>query len=197
MKQVRIILWVAVAIAAVLAGILFLNSRQQQPVTRSVAQGSLGGPFTLVGADGQPFSSARLAGKPYAIFFGFTHCPDVCPTTLARLVKLRNQLGRGDAAFNIVFVSVDPKRDGPKDVGAYSAAFNAPVIGLTGSPAQIERVKKQFGIFSQETSDGSGGYTVDHTATTLLFDESGKLAGTIAADEADGPALDKLKLLTA
>ena len=197
MKQVRIILWVAVAIAAVLAGILFLNSRQQQPVTRSVAQGSLGGPFTLVGADGQPFSSARLAGKPYAIFFGFTHCPDVCPTTLARLVKLRNQLGRGDAAFNIVFVSVDPKRDGPKDVGAYSAAFNAPVIGLTGSPAQIERVKKQFGIFSQETSDGSGGYTVDHTATTLLFDGNGKLAGTIAAEEPDGPALDKLKLLTA
>ena len=198
MRQVRIILWVAVAIAAVLASILWLNSQQQQqqPVTRSTAQGSFGGPFTLVGADGQPFSSARLAGKPYAIFFGFTHCPDVCPMTLARLVKLRGQLGRGDDAFNIVFVSVDPKRDGPKEVGAYSAAFNAPVIGLTGSPAQIQQVTKQYGIVAQETPDGRGGYTVDHTATTLLFDRSGKLAGTIAPEEQDGPALDKLKLLT-
>ena len=197
MKQIRIVLWVAVAVAAVLAGILFLNQSQPASTTRPVSGASFGGPFTLVGADAQPFPSSRLAGKPYAIFFGFTHCPDVCPTTLARLVKLRKQLGRGDEAFNIVFVSVDPKRDGAKEVGAYSAAFNAPVIGLTGSPAQIERVKKQYGIFSQEVPGESGGYTVDHTATTLLFDRRGKLAGTIAADEQDAPALDKLKLLTA
>ena len=197
MKQVRIILWVAVALTALLAALLLLNQRPLPSTSRPVAQASFGGPFTLVGADGQPFASSRLAGKPYAIFFGFTHCPDVCPTTLARLVKLRGQLGRGDAAFNIVFVSVDPERDGPKEVGAYSAAFNAPVIGLTGSPAQIEQVKKQYGIFSQAAADGSGGYTVDHTATTLLFDGSGKFSGTIAPDEQDGPALDKLKLLTA
>lgn len=196
MRQVRIILWVAVALAALLAGILFLTQNPDRPATQQVTQSALGGPFTLVGADGRPFSGSRLAGKPYAIFFGFTHCPDVCPTTLARLVKLRGELARGDEAFNIVFVSVDPKRDGPKEVGAYSAAFDAPVIALTGSPAQIEQVKKQYGIYSQEVPDGSGGYTVDHTASTLLFDRNGELAGTIAAEEQDGPALDKLKLLT-
>jgi protein SCO1/2 len=161
-----------------------------------MVQASFGGPFTLVGSDGQPFPSSRLAGKPYAIFFGFTHCPDVCPTALARLVKLRRELGQGDDSFRIVFVSVDPERDGPEQVGAYEKAFGGPVIALTGSPEQVAQVKKQYGIFSQKVPDGSGGYTVDHTATVLLFDRNGRFASTISAEEQDAPALDKLKQLT-
>ena len=104
----------------------------------------------MVDSKGQPFASSKLAGRPYAIFFGFTHCPDVCPTTLARLVKLRRQLGADDAAFQIVFVTVDPERDGPAEVGRYADLFGAPVIGLTGSPAQVARVKKDYGIFSEK-----------------------------------------------
>jgi protein SCO1/2 len=158
---------------------------------------NLGGPFTLVGADGSPFSSSKLNGRPYAIFFGFTHCPDVCPTTLARMVRLRNQLGRGADAFDIVFVSVDPERDGPKEVGAYSQLFGSPVIGLSGSPVQIDQVKKQFGIFSEKVPDGAGGYTVDHTATVLLFGKDGKFDSTIAHEEQDPAALAKLQRITA
>src|SRR5687767_3039269 len=149
MRRLRLILWIFVGAAVLALGVLLVvrNRAEQSSATRAAANFTLGGPFTLTGADGKPFSSSSLAGKPYAIFFGFTHCPDVCPTTLSRLVRLRSQLGRADA-FNIVFVSVDPRRDGPKEVGAYSTAFNAPVIGLTGSAAQIEQVKKQYGIFS-------------------------------------------------
>lgn len=158
---------------------------------------TIGGPFTLVGSDGQTFSSSKLAGKPYAIFFGFTHCPDVCPTTLARMVQLRRQLGEGDDAFEIVFVTVDPERDGPSEVGKYGELFDSSVIGLTGSPAQIEQVKKQFGIFSQKVPDESGGYSVDHTATVLLFDRSGDLIGTIAPEESKDAAIAKLKRLIA
>jgi protein SCO1/2 len=157
---------------------------------------NFGGPFTLVGGDGQPFSSASLVGKPYVVYFGYTRCPDTCPTTLNRLVHLRRQVGLGDDSFKIVFITVDPERDGPKEVGSYQKAFGTPIIGLTGSPAQIEQVKKEYGIYSEKVPEAGGDYSVDHTATVLLFDRNGKFAGTIAPDEPDSTALDKLKLLT-
>ena len=196
MRQVRILLWLLVA--AALGGLAYLLLRPAPEAAPKVdrAVASIGGPFTLVGSDGRPFPSSRLAGKPFAVFFGFTHCPDVCPVTLQRLVRLRKQLGRGDDAFNIVFVSVDPERDGPKEVGAYEQAFGGPVIGLTGSPSQVEQVKKQYGIFSRKVDHGNGHYMVDHTAAVLLFDAQGRFVGTIAAEEQDQPALDKLERIT-
>jgi protein SCO1/2 len=108
------------------------------------------------------------------------------------MVRLRAQAAMQDDV-SIVFVTVDPERDGPAEVGKYAALFNAPIIGLTGSPAQIQQVKKQFGIFSQKSPDGAGGYSVDHTATVLLFDSAGKFVATIAPEEPDTPAIDKLK----
>ena len=194
MKAIRIVLWVMVAAAAVVLGALYL--RQSAPAPQpTTTQVSFGGPFTLVDSKGQPFASSKLAGRPYAMFFGFTHCPDVCPTTLARLVRLRRQLAAGDSAFQIVFVTVDPERDGPAEVGRYTDLFGAPVIGLTGSPAQIGQVKKQFGIFSEKAGTGDA-YTVDHTAAVLLFDKDGQFQSTIAPDEPDQAALAKLKRLT-
>jgi protein SCO1/2 len=198
LRNVRLLLWVLVLLAAAGAAWLILRGQSQQATSPVTSQRlNLGGPFTLVGADGSPFSSSKLNGRPYAIFFGFTHCPDVCPTTLARMVRLRNQLGRGADAFDIVFVSVDPERDGPKEVGAYSQLFGSPVIGLSGSPVQIDQVKKQFGIFSEKVPDGAGGYTVDHTATVLLFGKDGKFDSTIAHEEQDPAALAKLQRITA
>jgi protein SCO1/2 len=197
MRRLRIILWIAVAITLVAGGFLLLRKPAQRPPVQSIDLSSIGGPFTLVGSDGQPFSSAKLNGKPYAIFFGFTHCPDVCPTTLARLVKLRQQLGAGEQPFEILFVTVDPQRDGPSEVGKYAELFNSPIVGLTGSPAQIGQVKKQFGIFSEKVERPDGDYTVNHTSTVLLFDRGGKFAGTIAPEEQDDAALAKLKLISA
>ena len=194
MRTARILLWALVALA--LAGMAVLLLRQP---ASEIAQGSvkLGGPFTLTSADGQTFSSTALAGKPYAIFFGFTHCPDVCPTALARMVKLRRQLGAGTDAFQIVFVSVDPERDGPAELRNYLSLFPDPIVGLTGTQARIDHAKRQFGIFSQKVPDKSGGYTVDHTATILLFDRQGDFVATISAEENDGVALDKLKRIAA
>jgi protein SCO1/2 len=199
LKQVRTLLWVLVALAiAGTAALMFMHrgpvqSPQSAPAT---TQSSFGGPFTLVGADGKPFSSAKLEGKPYAIYFGFTRCGDVCPTTLSRLVKLRRQAG-GDAALNILFVTIDPEHDGPKEVGQYATLFGAPIIGLTGSQAQIDQVKKQYGIFAQPMPDAPMGKEMEHTATVLLFDRSGKFVSTIAPDEPDSSALDKVKALIA
>ena len=196
MKALRIILWVLVAAVLLALGALYLLKPSQEPEPEPMAiQANFGGPFTLVDGTGQPFASSKLTGRPYAMFFGFTHCPDVCPTTLARLVRLRRQLGQ-DNSFHIVFVTVDPERDGPAEVGRYSDLFGAPVIGLTGSPAQIGQVKKQFGIYSEKSGSGDA-YSVDHTATVLLFDKDGQFQSTISPDEQDQAALAKLRRLTA
>lgn len=142
--------------------------------------------------NGKLFSSQALAGKPYAMYFGFTRCGDVCPTTLSRLVKLRRQVAN-DQALRIVFVTIDPANDGPQEVGQYAGLFNAPIIGLTGSKSQIDRVKKQYGIFAEPTPHAAMGKEMNHTATVLLFDRAGKFASTISADEPDAAAAAKLK----
>ena len=196
-RQVRILLWVLVALAVV--GTVALVALRRAPVNApqmqaAPVQARFGGPFNLVGGDGKPFSSEALAGKPYAIYFGFTRCGDVCPTTLSRLVRLRCDAAN-DLAMKIVFVTIDPLNDGPKEVGQYATLFNAPIIGLTGTPAQIEQVKKQYGIFAQPSMHPMAGKEMEHTATVLLFGRDGRFVGTIAPDEPDSSALDKLKRL--
>ena len=190
------------AITLILALSLGLSAcgspNDQVPLSQApLAGAAIGGPFTLTGSDGQPFASNRLNGKPAAIFFGFTHCPDVCPTTLARLTRLRRQLGQGDDAFSVVFISVDPERDTPAEVGNYMSLFNSPVIGLTGTPAQIEQVKKQFGIYSRKVEQPGGSYSVDHTASVILLDKNGQFVATLSPEEGDQVALEKLKRITA
>jgi len=197
MRKLRIALWVLVALAAGAFAYLQFRPAPEQTQSEAFDLASFGGSFTLTGSDGKPFSSNSLSGKPYALFFGFTHCPDVCPTTLARMVKLRNRLNAGQRPFEVLFITVDPERDGPAEVGKYADLFDSPIIGLTGSPEQITRVKKQFGIFSRKVPDQSGGYSVDHTSTVLLFDRSGRFSGTLAPEEQDSVALDKLKRITA
>lgn len=193
----RLLLWLVVALAVAGVAVLLLVQRvtvHPPQAEAPIAQSNFGGPFTLVGADGKPFSSAKLSGKPYAMYFGFTRCGDVCPTTLSRLVKLRNQVG-GQNAFNIVFVTIDPARDGPKEVGQYATLFNSPIIGLTGSPAQIDQVKKQFGIYAQPSPDPMPGKEMMHSAIVLLFDRNGRFVSTIAPDEPDSDAVAKLQKL--
>jgi protein SCO1/2 len=195
---VRLLLWLLVGLAIAGSAALLLIPRDQAPseppTSAGPAKATFGGPFKLTGGDGKAFSSQALAGKPYAIYFGFTRCGDVCPTTLSRLVKLRREAA-SDQAMHIVFVTIDPRHDGPKEVGQYASLFNAPIIGLTGSQAQIDQVKKQYGIFAEPSAHPMAGKEMEHTATVLLFDRSGHFAGTIAADETDADALAKLKKL--
>ena len=200
LKMLRLILWALVGLAA-LAFVWLLLMRPEGPTVTSRADPgmpgfTIGAPFTLTGTDGQPFSSAQaLAGRPYAVFFGFTNCPDVCPNTLGRLAKLRGQLGQGDKAFDIVFISVDPKRDTPPVVKDYVGMFGTPIIGLTGTEQQVADVAKRHAIYQARVpnSEAPGGYTVDHGSQVLLFGRDGKFVATIAQEEADAPALDKLR----
>ena len=202
LRKVRILLWILVALAVVGAAALLLIPREGGGPEQPTANAGFGAPFTLQDTGGQPFHSSRLNGRPYAIFFGFTHCPDVCPTTLARLAQLRKSAG-GDNAFDIVFVSIDPERDGPKEMAEYSRQFATPIIALTGTPEQVDAVKKSYGVFAEKDAlpegqhAGHGGYMMKHTSSVLLFDRSGKLTGMISATDADDAALTKLKAITA
>jgi protein SCO1/2 len=195
LKLVRMLAWVLVALAIAGIAALFVVQRVTvHPPQATATQSTFGGPFTLVGSDGKPFSSAKLQGKPYAMYFGFTRCGDVCPTVLSRMVKLRQEVGGADT-FNIVFVTIDPANDGPKEVGQYAELFNSPIIGLTGSQAQIDQVKKQFGIYAQPSAHPMPGKEMMHSAVVLLFDRDGKFVATIDPDEPDRSAIAKLRTL--
>ena len=200
LKQVRLALWLLVGLALIgTAALLIVRRSGTDAPAATTLNPAIGGSFTLVGADGRSFPSSRLEGRPYAIFFGFTHCPDVCPTTLARLGKLRQSAG-GNDAFDIVFVSIDPERDGPKEMAEYTKLFGTPIIALTGSPAQIDAVKKSYGVFAEKAPGPSGhtghsGYSMNHTSSVLLFDRNGRLAGVISATDSDEAALAKLKTI--
>lgn len=192
--RLRIWLWAIAGAVAVATGILYLLPREKPapPAAESYAS-AFGGSFDLIDQNGKSVTDKSLRGKPYAIFFGFTRCPDVCPTTLSRMAALRKQLGPDGDKFEIVFVSVDRGHDKPKDIGEYVKLFNTPIIGLTGSDAQIASIVKAFHVYYAKVPIEGGDYTIDHTASVFLMDRDGKFVATIDHEEGQQVALDKLK----
>ena len=197
LARLRWAIWIVVGVAALVGlAILYDRARPLSDPASGYAN-AFGGPFTLTAPDGSTVTEKTLAGKPYAIFFGFTRCPDVCPTSLARMARLRKQLGADGIKFNIVFVSVDPGHDKPADLGNYVALFGTPIIGLTGTGAQIEQIKKGYGVYSAKVPQPGGDYTIDHTAAIYLMTAKGAFSGTIDHQESDATALEKLRLIIA
>lgn len=195
-SRLRGALWLLAGIAG-LVGLGVLYDPGRPPGPPSDMAHAFGGPFTLTAPDGSTVTEKSLAGKPYAIFFGFTRCPDVCPTSLARMARLRKQLGPDGMKFAIVFVSVDPGHDKPADLGNYVTLFGTPILGLTGSDARIEQIKKGYGVYSAKVPQPGGDYTIDHTAAIYLMTAGGAFAGTIDHQESDQTALAKLRRLIA
>lgn len=192
LRQLRRLLWTVVAITLALYAFMLLR-----PATGSggeTAKAPVSAPFTLLDGKGQPFSSSHLAGKPYALYFGFTRCGDACPTTLGRMARLREQAG-GPEAFNLLFITIDPEHDGPAEVGQYATLFNTPIIGLTGSKDAIGRVKRRYGVHAEPTPHAGAGMEMEHTTTVLLFDREGRRAGSISPNDSDEVALAALKRL--
>ena len=199
LRKLRLALWGLVALVGIGVGLFLLLSKPAEAplgeVRTTTFQESIGGDWELIDASGQAFGSEDLEGRPHAVFFGFTHCPDICPNTLSRLARLRQDLG--EDSFDIVFISVDPERDGPEEVGKYAELFGTPIIGLTGTPGQIEAVKEKFAVVSETVALDDGSYTVDHTSNVFLFDEAGRFTVTISPEEGRQPALEKLRRIAA
>lgn len=140
-------------------------------------------------------SRTDLRGKPTALFFGFTFCPEVCPTTLAELAGLMGELGPDAERLNVVFVSVDPERDTPEVLHTYLSAFDDRIRGITGEPDSVRAMAKSYGIYFKRVPTEDDGDTMDHTAAVLLLDAAGRFVGTLAYEESRGTALAKLRRL--
>ena len=194
MRRIRIALWGAVAVALVMLGMLSagINPLRDMSLDKLPFAASFGGPFELTTKDGTRFRSSQLYGKPYAVFFGFTNCPDICPTTLLDASNHLRDLGTQADRLEIVFISVDPERDTAEHLRAYLASFDPRIIGLTGTVKEIADVARAFRIIYEKVPT-SGGYTINHSAAMLLIDSKGQFSGTVSFQEPQPTQLEKLK----
>jgi protein SCO1/2 len=174
-RSVRIL----VISAAFLAGLvlcfgiaLMLSGRLSAPVAQQIA--AVGGPFKLTDQNGQTFTDQDLKGHPFLVFFGFTHCPDVCPTTLFEVSELLRSLGPDADRTRALFITVDPERDTPAVMKDYLSSFDPHLAGLTGDPAAIAAVAKAYRVYYKKVPLDQGGYTMDHTAIVYLMDKDGR-----------------------
>jgi protein SCO1 len=194
MKKLNIMLWGAVA---VFAALLSYFVWQSQSGGSKLAALDIGAPFTLASSKGGTLSSDSLKGTPYAMFFGFTHCPVICPTTLYEMDTAFKALGDDGKELRMFFVSVDPEQDTQAFMANYIANFDPRIEGLIPTLEQLPGLAKSFRVFYEKVPTSDGGYTMNHTATIFLFNREGKFAGTIAFDEDPKIRVEKLRRLAA
>jgi protein SCO1/2 len=178
-KRLSWLLIASAALCAALAG--FWLARELDSSAPQLASGTwLAQPrtvseFRLVDDLGHPFTRGNLQGKATLVFFGYTHCPDVCPTTLVKLQQVKKT--SGIPQLQVLFVTVDPQRDTPEAVGRYAHAFDPSFIGLTGDPQELARMMADFGVASLRVDLPGGDYTMDHSAAVFLIDAQGRIVG--------------------
>jgi protein SCO1/2 len=174
-----------IALALGLITMVVVGGRQQsaQVAETGTGQPTVGGPFTLTNQDGQVVDQTILNGKWTLVFFGFTYCPDYCPTTLGVLNAVQERMGDKAKDLQIVFVSIDPERDTPKLLKDYLSSDGFPdgVIGLTGTPEQTAQVAKAYRAFYQKVGEGEG-YTMNHSLTVYLMGPDGQFRSAVAHD---------------
>jgi protein SCO1/2 len=152
--------------------ILFVGGRGVG--TGAIQAAAIGGPFHLIDQDGQPFSDQDLKGKTFLVFFGFTHCPDVCPTTLFDMSEIMRNLGPEADRTAALFISVDPERDTQEAMKDYMSSFDPHVRGLTGNAEALAAVAKAYRVYYKKVPLDGGDYTMDHTAIVYLMDKEGR-----------------------
>jgi len=192
LRTVRIALWGAVVVAAgalvgtawtLPGGVPAPAAGTSAPAAGTSAAVPIGGEFALVDEDGKPRTWSDFRGKPVAVFFGFTHCPDICPTTLGELSVLLADLGPRSDDLQVVLVSGDPERDTPEVLNAYLQSFDPRIVGLTGAEVEVERAFSTFRAYRKKVPTEGGDYTVDHSAGVYLYDSDGGFVGTLDMHE--------------
>lgn len=165
-------------ISAFLAGlvlflgvVLFMSGSGTLPAIRSAV--AIGGPFQLIDQSGRAVTEQDFKGRPFLVFFGFTNCPDICPTTLFDVSEVMRALGSDAGRTAALFVTVDPERDTPEKMKDYLSSFDPHLRGLSGDPAAIAAAEKAYRVYSKKIPTDGGGYTMDHTAIVYLMDKQG------------------------
>ncbi|SER53631.1 SCO family protein [Rhizobium sp. NFR03] len=196
MKLLRIVLWIAVLVTASALGFLTYKMTETKEAT---AGGPFGVPFTLVAQNGQPITEKALTGRPSAVFFGFTHCPEVCPTTLFEMNGWLAKVDPDNTKLNAFFVTVDPERDTPEILGQYVSNVSSRVTAISGAPDKVMEMVKGFRVYAKkvplDAQKPDGDYTMDHSASVFLLDAEGRFRGTIAYGENTDTAVQKLENL--
>ena len=170
---------VLLVFAAFLAGlvlffvaVLFVAGRAPSPIGQAIA--GVGGPFHLEDENGKPISDADMKGRPFLVFFGFTHCPEICPTTLFEMSQVMRALGPDADRVGALFITVDPERDTPSILKDYLSNFDPHLRGLTGDQASINAAIKAYRVYAKKIPLENGDYTMDHTAVVYLMDKDGR-----------------------
>lgn len=193
-RAFQVILWSCVALLIVGAAAMNFVRLGESPVASGPGLGSL--PYELVDTSGRRLDNETMKGMPSLLFFGYTHCPDVCPTTLAEIASWQEQLGDEARDLRVVFVSVDPERDTPEVLAEY-LSWNRSVLGATGTPDQVAQAAKSWGVFYERVDDGKGSYTMEHSSSVFLVDRSGQMVSLVRYQEDTASALKKIRALVA
>jgi protein SCO1/2 len=164
-----------------------LTSPSQRP------RGALiGGAFALEDGAGKTVSDQTLRGKPFLVYFGYTHCPDVCPTELARISDILGKMG--DKSIPALFITVDPERDPPKVMQDYVSSFNPAIVGLSGSPQAVEATEKTFRVFARKGQpQADGDYSMDHSSIVYLMDKNGAFVEAFNVERSPDEAAKELE----
>jgi protein SCO1/2 len=189
-------LWSRIALVLLLVVAVALSAQTMIAANRSVDPNPDFTDFALTDQTGHPFHLSQLHGKVVLLFFGYTHCPDACPTTMAKLASVNKLIGKDADRVMIVFVSVDPGRDTPDILKSYLAYFHMNSVGLTGTKAQIDEVVKQYGArYEIEQSDSAAGYHVNHSTDLYLLNQQGELVKTFGYGDATQVIVDGVRPL--
>jgi protein SCO1/2 len=159
-------------LASVFAIVIVLSGRE--PGAIATPSSLIGGPFRLTDQEGRPVTDQNFKGHPFLVFFGYTHCPDICPTTLFEISEILGQLGPDANRMAALFVTVDPARDTPATLKDYLSSFNARLVGLTGDQAAVDAIAKAYRVFVRKVPGEGSDYVMDHTALVYLMDKEGR-----------------------
>ncbi len=192
--------------AALLAGFVILGAGaflglalQDSPrgVASSVLGSAIGGPFDLVDQNGNKVANTDLEGKWLLVYFGYTHCPDACPTALNDIALALDDLGPKRGEVRPVFITVDPERDTPQVLKDYVASFDAPILALTGTPEEIARAAKSYRVYYAKHPEPGGDYSMDHSSVIYVMDPKGRFTASFTHQSTPQEIAERLKKLLA
>lgn len=190
-NHIAFVAWVALIVAAVgLTTWVLLRKNATFQET-----GGIGGPFSLIDQHGLRVTERDFQGKPSLVFFGFTFCPDICPTTLTELTAQLKELGPKAEGLNVIFITVDPERDTPEQLALYLSSFDPHITGLSGNAGDITEVMAEYRVYARKVSLSDGSYTMDHTAAVYMMNAKGKFVGFLNYRESAESARAKIKRL--
>jgi protein SCO1 len=191
---------VAAALAALVilgAGVFLALALRDNPrgAAGTVLASAIGGPFRLTDQNGKTVTDADLKGKWSLVYFGYTHCPDACPTALNDISIALEDLGARRDAVRPVFITVDPERDTPEALKAYVTSFDAPILALTGTPEQVAQAAKGYRVYYAKHPEAGGDYSVDHSSVIYVMDPQGRFTASFTHESTPEQIAERLKKL--